>query len=103
MSDADQAGKTRIPTWEEKVHMLTTPGLAMDLAETVEVASFQDAPSLETDEGNGQWGKATEARQHAAPQYDAQQVLSGAYEYFTGARCGACQHIRWLLTPCEAM
>ena len=103
MSDADQAGKTRIPTWEEKVHMLTTPGLAMDLAETVEVASFQDAPSLETDEGNGQWGKATEARQHAAPQYDAQQVLSDAYEDFMGARCSICQHSFGLLTICGRM
>ena len=85
------------------MHLLTTPGLAMDLAESVKVASFQDTAADETAEDDSQWGKATEARQQAAPQYDAQQVLSDTYECFMGARCGVCQQVFWLLTTCGRM
>ena len=66
--------------------MLTTPGLAMDLAETVEAASFQDAAADEAGEDDSQWGKATEARQQAAPQYNAQQVLTDACYYIIKCR-----------------
>ena len=86
MSAAEQAGRIRPATWEEKVQMLTTPGLAMDLADTVEVASFQDAAADETGEDNSQWGEGTEARQQAAPQYNAQQVLSDACRCFMGGK-----------------
>ena len=86
MSAADQAGRMRLPTWEEKVQMLTTPGLAMDLAETVEAASFQSAAADETGEDDSQWGEATEARQQATPQYNAQQVLSDACEDSMGGK-----------------
>ena len=66
--------------------MLTTPGLAMDLADTVEVASFQDAAADETGEDDSQRGEGTEVRQQAAPQYNAQQVLSDACEFSIGGK-----------------
>ena len=72
----------------------------MDLAETVEAASFQNAAADETGEDDSQWGEAIETKQQAAPQYNAQQVLQALACIPCVAKYDVYQHIFQRFTIC---
>lgn len=54
--------------------MLTAPGEAMDLDETVRLAEHGSLADSESADDFNPQDEGVNAKEHAAPQYDAQQV-----------------------------
>ena len=70
--------------------MLTLPGQARGLAETVNIAEHGSATGAASDEEGDVWVENIPAQEQAAPQYDAQQVGSLAQSsYF----CAGTAHL----------
>ena len=71
---AQQARRKRQARWQDKVQLLTLPGQARGLAETVNIAEHGSAAGAANDEEGDVWLENIPVQELAAPQYNAQQV-----------------------------
>ena len=69
-----QDQRRRALRWQERVQLLTLPGQALGLADTVSIAEHGTAAGAGSDEEEDAWSQTPPVQELPAPQYDAQQV-----------------------------
>ena len=78
------------------MQLLTLPGQARGLAETVNIAEHGSAAGAASDEEGDVWVEDVPVQEQAAPQYDAQQV-----DCLTQSSCSCfCTDIAYLAQAC---